>query len=185
MGNPHRFREEVQKRGIGEKIAQMLFTDKLSCQTIVNKLKTDYDLEVSVCTMGNYKRFILDSVPGMLERDEEYRDKLAKIYLDSRENLVYLINKIKEDIEKYPDTKQWKQRATFYATLVPIMNILAKRSGDIKPPQFIKQELTINNIQINQMVQEEITRLIDSGKINLEACGEEVKQFYRKIKATI
>ena len=184
MGNPHRFREELQKRGIGERVAEMLFNDRLSYQDIVNELKSTYGLEVSITTIKNYKNFIIDSVPTMLERDEQYRDKLAKIYLDSRENLVYIVNKIKEDIEKYPDEKQWKQRATFYATLVPIMNILAKRSGDIKPTQFIKQELTINNIQINQMVQEEITRLIDEGKINLNACGEEVKQFYRKIKGT-
>ena len=164
-------------------MAEWLFKDNLSYKEIKERLKLEFDLEVSEVTIMNYKRLIIDSVPEFLEHDKEYREKLAKTYLDTVENLVFLLNEIYDKIKEFKDPSRWRQHSTYLNLALQECHMLLKRTGEIKPNQFIKQE--INMIQINQIVQTEIVRWIDDGLIPLETCADSIKEFYKKHKKVI
>jgi len=173
----------IDRLGLGELVTKWIFEDRLTYQQVADKLKAEHDLEISKDAVKNYRKFIISSVPDFLNDEEEYRKKVAKTYLDTVENLAYLVSKLKEEIDKFPEKAEWRQRATFYNNLIPVVMMLVKRAGEIKPAQFIKNEnYQINMMQVNQVIQEQIVRLIDNGDIPLELCSEKVKQFYRKLK---
>ena len=174
---------QLDRLGLGEEVADMLFKDKFTYQQVSDKIKEKYGLDVCKASVANYKKFILDSVPGFLERNLEYKDKLAKTYLDTTEFLVTLKEKIMEKIDHFEeDPTKWKQHVSYLQLALGEVSMLLKRAGEIKPTQIIKNEYTMNNIYIKNAVEEEIVRLIDMGDIPLELCSDKLKQFYRRIK---
>jgi hypothetical protein len=174
-------KSQIERAGLSEKVAEWLFDKRMTHKEICEKLKNEHGLELDGAAIMRFKKYILATTDQYLYKNEEYRELLAKKFLDTVENLCYLVDKIKEDIEKYPDNDQWKQRATFYNQLIPVVNMLLKRSGEIKPSQFVEKQ-EVNIVQINQAIQIELVRLIDEGQIPLEHCSEPIKEFYRKMK---
>jgi len=163
---------QLDRLGLGEEVADMLFKDKFTYQQVSDKIKEKYGLDVCKASVANYKKFILDSVPGFLERNLEYKDKLAKTYLDTTEFLVTLKEKIMEKIDHFEeDPTKWKQHVSYLQLALGEVSMLLKRAGEIKRTQIIKNA-----------VEEEIVRLIDMGDIPLELCSDKLKQFYRRIK---
>lgn len=172
---------KIEFYGIGEKVADMLFSRKLTHQEISDKLKAEGH-DISRVCITNFHRFIKDSAQEMVTKDPQYRERLAKKYLDTVENLIFALTEIKEKIAEFKTKKtKWKAHATYLGLLLNQLGMLLKRAGEIKPSTFIKEQ-KVSIIQINQAIQLQIVELIDSGDIPLEHCSEKVKEFYRKIK---
>ena len=171
----------IEYKGVGDEVSDMIFNQKLSYKDILVILKSKYDIDLTESSLSNFKKFVIDTVPDFLAGNEEYREKLARKYLDSVENLCYALDKIKEKIDGFESKKDWRPHSVYLNLLLSELHLILKRSGEIKPSQFIRQE--INMIQINQYVQLEIVRMIDDGHIPLEQCSDQIKEFYKKAKA--
>lgn len=182
MSSKPGLKTKIEYAGLGEKVADMLFKEKLSYEQICERLKTEDGIDLTIGSISNFKKFVLESTSEFLSRDDVYRDKLAKKYLDTVENLVFALEEIKSKIELYRDPKKWKQQSIYLNLMLNELHMLLKRAGEIKPSQFIEKQENVTNIQINMMVQMEIVRMIDTGQIPLEHCSDEIKQFYRKMK---
>jgi len=174
-------KSKIEYYGLGEKITDWIFKDKLSGKEICDRLFKEDGIELSEGSISNFKKFVLATVPDFLEQNEQYKNNLAKKFLDTIENLIFALDEIKEKISQFQDPKQWKQHSTYIMELLQLLHLLLKRAGEIKPAQFIEKQ-EVNMIMINQTVQMEIVRLIDEGQIPLETCAEPVKEFYRKMK---
>lgn len=175
----------IDNKGLGEVVTGWLFKENLPYKEICKRLKEEYNLELSVMAIANYRKFVIENAKDMVQSKPEYYEKLAKVYLNSVENLVYALNNIKEKIDEFQDPTKWKQQSTYLMLLLNELHLLLKRSGEIKPSTIIKKQeniQTFNMLQINNIIQTEIARLIDEGQIPLEQCSDQIKQFYRKAK---
>lgn len=173
----------IEYAGLSEKVTDLIFKQNLTYKQIAEKLKLEDNLDISESALSYFKKYVIDSVPDFLQRNEKYRDSLAKKYLDTVENLVYALEKIKSKIDEFDEKKDWKAQSVYLSLLLGEMQMLLKRAGEIKPAQFVANQ-EINMVQINNYVQIELVRLIDEGKIPLEQCAPEIQSFYHKAKAS-
>lgn len=173
-------KSRIEYAGLSEQVANWIFKEQLSYKDICEKLKIEHDIILTESSITNFKKMVLDQIPNFLEHNDAYREMLAKISLDTIENLMYALTKIKTRIEDFDDPKKWRQQSIFLNLLLSECQMLLKRAGEIKPSQFIKQEIT--NIQSVQIMQFEVVRLIDEGQIPLEGCSEQIKELYKKAK---
>lgn len=166
--------------GLAEQVTDWLFKEKLPYKVIIEKLDKEHNIKICLATLTLFRKSVLKDTEEFLAQDKDYKEKLAKQYLDTVENLMYAMSQIKNKIELFEDPKKWKQQSTYLNLLLTELHLLLKRSGEIHPTQIIENQ--VNMIQINQMVQGEIVRLIDEGQISLETSSAGIKEFYRKMK---
>lgn len=164
-----------------EKVIDMLFKERLSYGDISKRLKTENNLDISLAALTVFKKNALKMASEFLANDEEYKKTIAKRLLDTTENLAYALDKIKDKIEAFETKGDWKQQSTYLNLMLTELHLLLKRAGEIKPAQIIENQ-TINTMQINNIIQMELVRMIDAGHIPLESCDSVVKEFYRKAK---
>ena len=168
--------------GLEEEVANKIFKEQMSYRDICKLLKEKYNIEITEGSISNFKKYIVKQTKEFLEQDKDQREKINKILLDTGELLVNVKEKLVSKMEQFDaDPKQWKQQIAYISLLLTEIHMLLKRSGEIRPTQIIEKQ-EINNIQINNMVQVELVRLIDEGKIPIEACAPEIKEFYQKMK---
>ena len=171
----------IRHAGLDEEVADMLFRQALTFGEISKILKEKHGLDISITAISRFKEFVLDSASELAAGDQEYKDKLAKLYLDTTEMCITLKQTIEEKITQFEDSDDWKAQTSYLSLALTLLQTLMKKLGEIKPTQIIENQ-TINAMQINNMVQVELIRLIDEGKIPLEHCAPEIKEFYRKAK---
>lgn len=172
---------KIEFYDLGERILDMIFNKRMSYKEISEELGSEgYDISQS--SISVFKQKVVDDAKDFVMRTPEYREKLAKKYLDTVENLVELLIEIKSKIKQYSNNpKQWKAHLGYINAALTELHFILKRAGEIKPSQIIKHQ-QVNILQINRAVQNEIVRLIDEKDIPLEYCSPRIKELYGKVK---
>lgn len=176
-------KKKIEFFGIEEEVIDMIFKENLTYKEICDRLKKDHNIILTEGSISNFKKFVMESTKGFLEDNKEYREELAKKLLDTTELLVFSLLKIRKKIEDFDEPTKWKQQSIYLNLALQEAHLLLKRAGEIQSAKTVIQKQEITNIQINQAIQMELIRWIDEGKIPLEYCAPEIKEFYRKAKA--
>lgn len=175
-------KSKIEYAGLEEKVTEWLFKDKLPYKEILEKLKNEYDIDLTIGSITNFRNYILKSTQEFLRHDEEYREKLAKKYLDTVENLIFTWEEMKRKVDEFQERKDWKQHSTYIGLMLSELHLMLKRAGEMKvTTQLIKQEF--NTIQINNIVQVEMVKIMEEeflkeGQFDIE----KIKEFYKRMK---
>lgn len=183
MSSKPGLKTKIEYAGLGEKVTDMLFKEKLSYEKICERLKIEDGIDLTIGSISNFKKFVLATVPDFLSQNKEYKEKMAQKLLDTIDMAVFIAETLKRKIEHFDSNpRHWKQQISYINAYIDELHLLMKKFGEIKAATFIEKQENVTNIQINMMVQMEIVRMIDTGQIPLEHCSDEIKQFYRKMK---
>jgi len=170
---------KIEYYGLGERIAKMLFGTPPKTYVQISEILLSEGIDIKKSSIAKFKKELLETTDEYLMQKSEYRERLAKTYLNTIDNLVYAMNEIKDKIELHRNDEEYKAHAEYTKMLLGEISMLLKRAGEIKPTQIIKEQ---NVIEINQAIQIQISDLIDDGDIPLDACSKKIQNWYRKHK---
>ena len=171
---------EIAYAGLEEQVMDWLYKDKMTHKQICDKLRYEHNIDLGEASISNFKKSMQKEAEGFLRQDKEYREKLARRLLDGVENLAFALEKIKARIADFDDPETWRQQATFLTLLLQECQMILRRTGEIKPNQFI-EKVEMNFNQINNIVQLELVKVIEDefikdGKVDVDKIMEFLKK---------
>ena len=185
---------------LDEWIMEKLFKESLSPRKVEELLWLEKSVKISYGSIATFKKEALRNVRETLSGGkEEYRQKLAEIWLDTLENLVEMAVEIKMKLDEFRDynveerdengevvavKKDWQAHSRYLELGLKHLHLLLKRSKEIGPDiQTIRNTINIADpmTAIKDRVVSLMEHLLNNG-VPLEKFPEEWQDLYKRLK---
>ena len=158
---------KIEKGGYSFPVLKLLYVDGKTIKEVTNWLK-EQGLEVSEDTVTAFKNKAKECTAEKLKQDEVFRDRLADFSVDTLEEMLKLMDEIKERMEGIP--KNPKMASTWFHGAdkrTKLIELITKLQGQfIHKIKVEKSETKTVNINIAVLVKKELERMIDEGKVD-------------------
>ena len=175
---------KIKFYGLEEFVMEKLYKEGMNSRQISERVLLEKGIKLSHSTVEVFRKDMLKHARKYFESDEEYKNKLAGMQIDSLEMIYDNLMEIQEKLDEFrDDPKKWQAHSTYLDKSLKLLYIVLKKNKEIGPD--IQVNKTTNVMNITNAFQGRVMELIDyilSHGGSLEMLPSEWQEVYKKAK---